>query len=118
MGIVIVKQPTATVEMDVEVPQAGTLGYDVTWTLLDADELESFSHSKRDVIDIIIENCKGIEGPRGLDDSGAEKKNQRTVAEIDEAGLREILQINYYRRALVQSFFATQQGRAVYAAKN
>ncbi|MGM8931386.1 hypothetical protein [Salinicola halophyticus] len=118
MGIVIVKQPTATVEMNVEVPQAGQLGYDVTWTLLDADELKALDESKRDIIEVLIEYCKGIEGPRGLEESDAPKKNQRTVAEIDEAGLREILQINYYRRALVQSFFATQQGRAVYAAKN
>ena len=118
MGIVIVKQPPATVEMDVEVPQAGTLGYDVTWTLLDADELEALAESKRDMTDVIIEHCKGIEGPRGLEESGVAKKNQRPVDEIDEAGLREILKINYYRRALIQSFHRTQNGIAQYAAKN
>lgn len=116
MGIVIVKQPTATVEMDVEVPQVGKLGYDVTWTLLDADELKALEESKREIIEVVVEHCKGIEGPRGLEDGEADK-NRRSV-EIDEDGLREILKINYYRRALVQSFFATQQGRAVYAAKN
>lgn len=118
MGIVIVKQPTATVEMDVEVPQVGTLGYDVTWTLLDADQFEALGDGQQDLTEVVIEHCKGIEGPRGLEDSAAEKKNQTTVDEIDAEGLREILKINYYRRALIQSFFATQQGRAVYAAKN
>ncbi|MEQ7870749.1 hypothetical protein V6R97_08855 [Chromohalobacter salexigens] len=118
MGIVIVKQPTATVEMDVDVPQVGKLGYDVTWTLLSADELKALEEQKLDIVDVIVEHCKGIEGPRGLEESEAPKKHQSTVETIDEDGLREILQINYYRRALAQSFFATQQGRAVYAAKN
>ena len=98
--------------MNVEVPDVGELKYEVTWKLREIDELAELEKSKRDLVDVVVEHFEGLKGPINLD--GVEGED---VATIDEA-LRDILQISYYRKAFVMSFWATQQSRVKFAVKN